>query len=240
MSRHIISLFQENTPPKNIEYIFIPKSDISIALPYDVIIDKLGNDVISMYQFIGDINDEKAGGLESLLNYMIENFFTKDDPAINEHHYHITKKQYSEETNNIYNIDRSRTFNIKNNRLNEQYFLKKQNINNSIMNNITKKNIINTNGNVLNVKKGYSYKTYIANNYKSHIGYDENNLYKKQDNRTFNNTDNRHKHINQYSTDVFNNYKINKTHNVKKTYYNSNNGVLLISITPVTLMRHTM
>ena len=64
---------------------------ISIALPYDVIIDELGNNVIFMYQFIGDINDEKVGGLESLLNYMNENFFTKYDPAINEYHYHITK-----------------------------------------------------------------------------------------------------------------------------------------------------
>ena len=45
---------------------------------------------------------------------MNENFFTKDDPAINEHHYHITKKQYNEETNNIYNIDKSKTFDIKN------------------------------------------------------------------------------------------------------------------------------
>ena len=45
-----------------------------------------------MYQFIGDINDTKVGGLEPLLNYMNENFFSKDDPAINEHHYHITKK----------------------------------------------------------------------------------------------------------------------------------------------------
>ena len=54
---------------------------------------------------------------------MNENFFTKDDPAIIEHHYHITKKQYHE-TNNIY-IDKSKTFNIKNNIfLNEQYFHK--------------------------------------------------------------------------------------------------------------------
>ena len=89
---HSISLFQENEPPKNIEDIFIPKSDISIALPYDVIIDELGNNVIPMYQFIGGINDTKVGGLEPLLNYMNENFFSKDDPAINEHHYHITKK----------------------------------------------------------------------------------------------------------------------------------------------------
>ena len=51
---------------------------------------------IYIYQFIGPINDEKVGGLESLLNYMNENFFSKDDPAINEHHCRITKKQYNE------------------------------------------------------------------------------------------------------------------------------------------------
>ena len=44
-----------------------------------------------MYQFIGDINATKVGGLESLLNYMNENFFNKNDPATNGHHYHITK-----------------------------------------------------------------------------------------------------------------------------------------------------
>ena len=49
---------------------FIPKSDISIALPYDVYIDELGKHFITMYQFIGDINDEQVGGLESLLKYM--------------------------------------------------------------------------------------------------------------------------------------------------------------------------
>ena len=43
-----------------------------------------------MYQFIGPINDSKVGGLEPLLNYMNENCFSKDDPAINEHHYHIS------------------------------------------------------------------------------------------------------------------------------------------------------
>ena len=94
---------------------FIPKSNISKALPYDVIIDELGNNVITMYQFIGDINSTKVVGLEPLLNYMSENFFTKDDPAVNEHHYHITKKQYNEETNNIYNANKSKTFNINNN-----------------------------------------------------------------------------------------------------------------------------
>ena len=96
-------------------------------MPYDVIIDELGNNVITMYQLIGDINDTKVGGAESLLNYMNGNFFTKGDPAVNEHRYHITKKQYNEETNNIYNIDKSKTFNIKSNIcLNEQYFHKKE------------------------------------------------------------------------------------------------------------------
>ena len=109
----------------------------------------------------------------------------------------------------------------------ENISIQKQNINNSITNNMNKKNIVNNNENVLNAKKDYSYKTYITNNYKSHIGYVDNNLYMKQDSRTFNNTNNIYKHINQYSTDVFNNYKINKTHNVKKTYYNSNNGVFI-------------
>ena len=115
VTAHSISLFQENEPPKNIIDIFIPKSDISIAVPDDVIIDELSNNVITMYQLIGDINDTKVAGLESLLHYMSENFFTKDDPATNEHHYHITKKQHNEETNNMYNIDKSKTFNIKNN-----------------------------------------------------------------------------------------------------------------------------
>ena len=140
VTAHSISLFQENEQPKNINDIFIPKSDISVAEPYDVVIDELGNNVITMYQFIGDINDDKVGGLESLLNYINENFYSKDEPAINEHNYHITKKQYNEDIHNIYNIDKSKTFNIKNHKfLTEHYLHKKQYITNNIMNNITKK-----------------------------------------------------------------------------------------------------
>ena len=110
VAAHSISLFQENEnePPKNNIDIFIPNSDISIAEPYDVQVDEVSNNVIIMYQFIGPTNDTKVGGLESLLNYMNENFFSKDEPAINEHHYHITQK-YNEETNNIYNIDKKQT-----------------------------------------------------------------------------------------------------------------------------------
>ena len=148
VTAHSISLFQENESPKDINDISIPKNDTSTAEPYDVIIDELGNNVITMYQFIGDFNDEKVGGLEPLLNYMNETFYSKDNPLINEHNYHITKQRYNEETNNIYNV--SKTFNIKNVVLNEQYFHKEQNINNSIISDITKKNINNT-GNVLTI-----------------------------------------------------------------------------------------
>ena len=91
VTAHSISLFQENEQHKHINEISIPKTDISIAEPIDVQICELGNDTIQVYQPIGIINDEKIGGLESLLNYMNEHRFSKDDPAINEYHYHITK-----------------------------------------------------------------------------------------------------------------------------------------------------
>ena len=134
-----ISLFQDNEPRKNIIDIFIPKSDISVAEPYDVQIAELGNNIITMYRFVGNINDTKIGGLESLLNYMNEDYFSKDDPAINEHHYHITKKQYNEEIHDICNVDKNKIFNTQNKTfLTEQYFNKKQNANNSITNNKTK------------------------------------------------------------------------------------------------------
>ena len=79
----------------------------------------------------------------------------------------------------------------------------------------------------MNAKKDYPYKTYVSNNYKPQIGYVENSLHKRSDIRTFNNTNNIHKHINQHPTDVFNNYKINKTHNVKKAYYNFTNDAAI-------------
>ena len=88
ITAHSISLFQENGPPKHIIDIFMPNSDISIAEPYDV---QIGDNIIQMYQFIGDINDTKVAGLESLLHYMNENSVSKGAPAVNEHDYHITK-----------------------------------------------------------------------------------------------------------------------------------------------------
>ena len=90
LTAHSISLFQENEEPQNIKDTFMNKHTVSIAEPYDVQIDENGDNFITMYQFIGGINDTKVAGLESLLNYMNENFFSKDEPAVNEHYYNIT------------------------------------------------------------------------------------------------------------------------------------------------------
>ena len=92
-----------------------------------------------MYQPIGIISDEKVPGLASISTYMNKHFsFSKDDPAINEHHYHITKTQYNEETHNIYNTDKKKTCNIKNDRYTyDQYYNKTQHVNNDITNNIS-------------------------------------------------------------------------------------------------------
>ena len=68
--------------------------------------------------------------------------------------------------------------------------MKKQFINNSTINGIAKRNTTNNTEHVLNVKEDFSTNKYISNNYKSQIDYIGDNLYKKQDNRTFNNTNN--------------------------------------------------
>ena len=118
-------------------------------------------------------------------------------------------KQYSEYIHNIYNIDKSKSYNIRSHRYtDDHYYNKKQFITNSLTNYITKNNTINNTENIFNVKTDFSTENSISNNYKSQIGYIENNLYKKQDNRIFNNTSNITKHINNYSNDVANDYNI--------------------------------
>ena len=69
---------------------------------------------------------------------------------------------------------------------------------------------------MLNIRKEYSPNIYNITNYRSQIAYVENNLYKKSDNRTFNNTNNIYKNINQNNTEIVNNYKINKRLHLKK------------------------
>ena len=175
ITAHSISLVGENDS-KHVNDMFIPKTAIRITEPIDVQIDENGDNVITMYQFIGVFNDNKVPGLESVLSYMNENFVSKDEPAVNEHHYHITKKQHNEDIHNIYNIYKNKSYSMKNNRYTDgPYYHKKQFINHSIVNNITKKSIINNTDNILNIKKDYSTKNYISNNYKSQIDYIENN-----------------------------------------------------------------
>ena len=150
-----ISLIQSDGT-KNINDIFIPKRAISVAEPYDVVIDEFGN-TVQMYQFTGDIDDTKVAGLESLLNYINENFFNKDEQQVYGRQYNITKKQYINDINNIYNIDKSKSYKIHNHNFNDaHYYNKQQSITQHLTNYISKKNFINNNENVLNVKKNFS------------------------------------------------------------------------------------
>ena len=73
---HNIYLIQEDGTVKNILDISFPYGDIAVAGLADVQLNDLGP-VTQMYQFIGDINDERAPGLESILNYINENFLIK-------------------------------------------------------------------------------------------------------------------------------------------------------------------
>ena len=115
-----ISLFHDNGQPKNIEDIFIHKSDISVAEPYDVPIDENGN-VIQMYQFLGAINDTKVAGLESILNYINDILFSKADPAVNGHYYNTTKNNIMK-TYIIFIISISNSYNIKNHRYTDEHY----------------------------------------------------------------------------------------------------------------------
>ena len=63
LTAHTVSLYDENVSeePENIRDMFIPKSDMSVAEPYDIQIGgELGDNVITMYQFHGYINDTRC------------------------------------------------------------------------------------------------------------------------------------------------------------------------------------
>ena len=87
------------------------------------------------------------------------------------------------------------------------------------------------------ILKTYHYsKNYFSNNCKSHIAYVETSLYKKHYNITFNNTNNISKNINQYATDVDDDFKTNKVSNLTKSRIMISLMLLLINIIPYTLM----
>ena len=66
----------------------------------------------------------------------------------------LLKKQYNGYIHNIYNIDKSKSYNIKNHRYtDEHYYGKKQFITNNLTNYITKINSTNNTENVLNIKR---------------------------------------------------------------------------------------
>ena len=64
---HNIYLTQEDGTVKNILDILFAYGNIAVAELVDI--NEFGP-VIQMYQFIGDINDKRVPGLESILNYI--------------------------------------------------------------------------------------------------------------------------------------------------------------------------
>ena len=73
---HNIYLAQEDGTVKNILDILFAYGNIAVAELVDVQLNEFGP-VTQMYQFIGDINDKRVPGLESILNYIDENFLIK-------------------------------------------------------------------------------------------------------------------------------------------------------------------
>ena len=129
---HNIYLIQEDGTVKNILDILFAYGNIAVAELVDVQLNEFGP-VTQMYQFIGDINDNRVPGLESILNYIDENFFNKADPAVNEHNYYINK-----------------AFNTQYNE--EHYYNKQRNITNNV-NNHSQKHVIYNNEQILNIRK---------------------------------------------------------------------------------------
>ena len=87
---------------------------------------------------------------------MNENCFSRDNPAMNEHHYHITRKQYNQDftTRNIYNVDKSKYNKKSYHKFSDiQFNTKKQFITNGMSKYITKRNSITNNEHVLILKR---------------------------------------------------------------------------------------
>ena len=77
-----IYLFQRDGTVKHILDRLFPYGYIAIAELVGVQINEIGNNVIQLYQFVGDINDKRNPGLESILNCINESL-NKADPAVN-------------------------------------------------------------------------------------------------------------------------------------------------------------
>ena len=90
--------------------------------------DELGNNTIQMYQLISIIrlclclHNWFEAWIRNNIKLYEWNSFSKDGPAIHEHDYRITKKQSNEETRNIYNIYKTHTYNIENQRYTDEHY----------------------------------------------------------------------------------------------------------------------
>ena len=115
---------------------------------------------------------------------------------------------------------------------------KTQIMTNSLTNYITKASIIN-NVNALGIKKTFLPRIILQMCLEVTMT-TLRIMCKKYDNRTFNNTGNITKHINQYTTDVVDTYKLNNVSNPKSRIIVLLVMLLLINVIPLTLMIHTI
>ena len=60
VTAHSITFSDSKDIPTHIHNIFIPETYIAIPEPIDVQTNELGGSIISMYQFVGDINGEQV------------------------------------------------------------------------------------------------------------------------------------------------------------------------------------
>ena len=163
VTAHSIRFFK-NEQPKDIYDMFIPRTSSSIAEPIDVQIDEVGNDINQVYQLIRVIKDEKVPGLENILNYMVELSFSKDDPAINEHHCHITKTSTTKKHITYAIQVKPRHIMRKISCIRMIIITTKHNTHTNIY--ITQAKTFN-NEHVLDLKKDYSFKNYISSSDKT-------------------------------------------------------------------------
>ena len=221
-------IIEDEKTHTNVHDLFVNQKKIASASPISII-NGLGL-TTTQFEFDGVIDDNHIPGLESILDYLHNNYYNKLDPAITNNYFNVNKHLH-----NIYNdnyitnkIDKRKNINNYNHNINETNIVQKKNFTtNNITNNINKKINTYVDDTNITIKKDYSTRTYNNNNSKfyNHLYNNEYITNKKYDNRVVNNTNNVNKSIYNIDNHYNNLFKTVK-HNTKKSYnfiYNEDN-----------------
>ena len=144
-----------------------------MAKPVEIQIDELGNNVTAIYEFVGDMDDNKAPGLERIFNYISDNFFARNEGAGNQHIHNTTKNSYFQKitTYNSNIINNPQTYTSKNHRHTDDHDNNKNKMPHItyVTNNINKRSNTVTNGSALNSKKDCTTTKYYNDIQTSHV-----------------------------------------------------------------------